>query len=66
LLAVATNPDNPQIQHAFSRARELSAQIEDALLFHALTGLWYGHQLGGEVETSLELAKQMLSLAKEC
>jgi tetratricopeptide (TPR) repeat protein len=64
-LAVATNPGNPEVERAFSRARELSAQInDDALLFHALAGLWYRHQVGGEVETSLEVAKQLLSLAK--
>jgi predicted ATPase len=64
-LTVATNLGNPEVERAFSRARELSAQInDDALLFHALAGLWFRHQVGGEVETSLELAKQLLSLAK--
>jgi len=63
-LAVA-NPDNPEIERAFSRARELSAQInDDTLLFHALGGLWYRHQVAGEVETSLEVAKRLLSLAQ--
>jgi predicted ATPase len=65
VLAVATSPGNPEVERAFSRARELSAQMnDDSQLFHALAGLWYRHQVGGEVETSLELAKQLLSLAK--
>src|SRR5713101_8034892 len=63
-LAVA-NPGNPEIERALSRARELSAQInDDTLLFHALGGLWYRGQVAGEVETSLEVAKQLLSLAQ--
>jgi predicted ATPase len=62
---VATSPNNPEVERAFSRARELSTQIsDDALLFHALAGLWYRDQVGGEVETSLEVAKQLLSLAQ--
>ncbi len=65
VLAVAASPGNPEVEYAFSRARELSVQMnDDSQLFHALAGLWYRHQVGGEVETSLELAKQMLSLAK--
>ena len=65
VLAVATNPGNPEVERAFSRARELSAQMnDDSQLFHALAGLWYRHQVEGEVETSLELAKQLLNLAK--
>jgi predicted ATPase len=64
-LGVAKNPGELEVEHAFSRAQELSAQInDDTLLFHALAGLWYRHQVGGEVETSLEAAKQLLSLAK--
>jgi tetratricopeptide (TPR) repeat protein len=63
-LAVS-NPGNPEIERALSRARELSAQInDDTLHFHALGGLWYRHQVGGEVEPSLEVAKQLLSLAQ--
>jgi len=63
-LAVA-NPGNPEIERALLRARKLSAQInDDTLLFHALGGLWYRGQVAGEVETSLEVAKQLLSLAQ--
>jgi hypothetical protein len=65
VLGVAKNPGELEVEHAFSRAGELSAQIkDDALLFQALAGLWYRHQVGGEVETSLGLAKQLLSLAR--
>jgi predicted ATPase len=63
-LAVATHPGTPEVERAFSRARELSTQIkDDALLFHALAGLWYRNYVGGEIESSLEVAKQLLSLA---
>src|SRR5712692_236269 len=65
VLAVATHPGTPEVERAFSRARELSTQInDDALLFHALAGLWYRDCVAGEVETSLEVAKQLLSLAQ--
>ncbi len=37
---------------------------DDSQLFRALAGLWYCHQVGGEVETSLELTKQLFSLAR--
>ena len=46
------------------RTNPLPQINDDALLFHALTRLWFSHQVGGEVETSLEVAKQLLSLAK--
>jgi class 3 adenylate cyclase/tetratricopeptide (TPR) repeat protein len=65
VLAIAASPGHPEVERALSRARELSAQLsDDSQLFHALGGLWYRHQISGEVETSLELAKQLLSLAK--
>ncbi len=65
VLMATTSPGNPEVERAYSRARELSAQInDDALLFQALAGLWFRHQVGGEVETALELAKQLLSLAQ--
>jgi class 3 adenylate cyclase/tetratricopeptide (TPR) repeat protein len=65
VLTVATHPGNLEVEHAFSRARQLSAEVNnDSELFHALAGLWFRHQAWGEVETSLELAKQLLSLAK--
>jgi predicted ATPase len=65
LLMVATSPGNPEVERTYSRARELSAQInDDALLFQALAGLWFRHHVGGEIETALEHAKQLLSLAQ--
>jgi predicted ATPase len=64
VLMVATSPGNPEVERAFSRARELSAQInDDAQLFHALAGLWFRFNLGRELETALEVAEQLLSLA---
>jgi predicted ATPase len=65
VLAIATTPGTTEVERAFSRARELSAQInDDALLFHALTGLWYRHQVGGETKTALNIADELLSLAR--
>src|SRR5216683_3211805 len=65
VLMATTSPGNPEVERAYSRARELSAQInDDALLFQALAGLWFRHHVGGEIETALEHAKQLLSLAQ--
>ena len=65
VLAIATSPGNPEVKCAFSRARELSVQIkDDAQLFHALAGLWYRDQIGGDTESALEFGKELLSLAR--
>src|SRR5262249_52999483 len=46
-------------------AHELSSQIrDDAQLFHALAGLWYRYQIGGEFDTALEIGKELLGLAQ--
>jgi tetratricopeptide (TPR) repeat protein len=64
-LGVAKNPGDLEVKRAFSRARELATQInEDALLFQALAGVWYHHQVAGDVEPSLEVAQQLLHLAR--
>jgi class 3 adenylate cyclase/predicted ATPase len=64
-LGVATGPGELEVKRAFSRAQELSFQIhDDALLFHALAGIWYHHQVAGEVEPSLEVGKQLLHLSQ--
>jgi class 3 adenylate cyclase len=58
VLAIATNPGNPDVEIAFSRARELSLEIsDDAQLFHALAGLWYRNQVGGATETALKIRR---------
>ena len=65
VLAVATNPGNPEVELAFSRARELSMQVrDDAQLFHALAGLWYRFQVGGQIETAVEIGEELLSRAR--
>jgi class 3 adenylate cyclase/tetratricopeptide (TPR) repeat protein len=65
VLAIATNPGNPDVEAAFSRARELSVQIrDDAQLFHALAGLWYRNQVGGVTETALKIGEELLSQAR--
>jgi len=49
-LGVAKGPGELEVKRAFSRARELAIQInDDTLLFQALAGFWYHHQLAGEV-----------------
>jgi len=59
------NSGKPDVEAAFSRARVLSAQInDDAQLFHALAGLCYRNQLGGEFETALEIGQELLGLAR--
>jgi class 3 adenylate cyclase len=65
VLAIATNPGNPDVEAAFSRARELSVQIrDDAQLFHALAGLWYRNQVGGVTETALNIGEELLNQAR--
>jgi tetratricopeptide (TPR) repeat protein len=65
VLAIATTPGNPDVESAFSRARELSMQTKDDWqLFHALAGLWYRHQVWGQTVEALEEGEELLSLAR--
>jgi class 3 adenylate cyclase len=64
VLAIATGSGNPEVERAFSRARELAHLInDDAQLFHALAGLWYRQQIGGESEAALRAGEELLGLA---
>jgi class 3 adenylate cyclase/tetratricopeptide (TPR) repeat protein len=55
----------PELGEAFARARELCQQIgETPHLFQALCGLWAYYDVRGEMEPTLELAKQLLSIAQ--
>jgi len=55
----------PEVGQAFARARELCRQIgETPHLFQALSGLWAYYDVRGEMEPTLELAKQLLSIAE--
>jgi tetratricopeptide (TPR) repeat protein len=65
VLAIATNPGNPDVEQAFSRARELSIETnDDVQLFHALAGLWYRSQVGGVTETALEIGDELVKQAR--
>jgi len=64
-LGVAKSPGDLEVRRALSRAQELSSEIgDDTFQFRALAGVWYHHQVTGETEASLEVAKQLLRLAQ--
>jgi tetratricopeptide (TPR) repeat protein len=55
----------PEVEKVYARARELGQQLgETPQLFWALWGLWSFHETRGNYQISLELAKQLLSLAQ--
>ena len=56
----------PEVEHAFSQARELSYQLEEtALLMKALGGLVIYYMIQGDIPQAQELAEQCLRLAQE-
>jgi len=64
-LRVAKGWSASEVGQAFARARELCRQIgETPHLFHGLAGLWGFYCVNGELETALDLAKQLLSIAQ--
>jgi class 3 adenylate cyclase/predicted ATPase len=55
----------PEVEKAYARARELCQQVgETPQLFRVLSGLWFFHLARAELQTALELAEQLLSLAQ--
>jgi len=57
---------NPEVEQTYTRARQLcSEQGQTPDLFPVLFGLWNFYEVKGEVETALQLARQMLQLAEE-
>ncbi|MBI3797980.1 MAG: AAA family ATPase [Deltaproteobacteria bacterium] len=55
----------PEVERAFTRARELCQQIgETPLLFPVLGGLWVFYDVRAELQLARELAEQFLSLAQ--
>ena len=55
----------PEVERAYTRARELCRQGEETLqLAPALQGLWQFHILRAELQTARELGEQLLSLAQ--
>src|SRR5262249_50223659 len=55
----------PEVEHVYARARELCQQVgETPQLFSVLWGLWWFYEVRGETQTALELATQLLALAR--
>jgi class 3 adenylate cyclase/predicted ATPase len=64
-LRVAKGFADPDVGRAYTRARELcSAERDTVQLFSILRGLWEFHELRGEYETALDLARQLITLAE--
>ncbi len=56
---------DPQVGHAYTRARELCREDSETVeLFSILRGLWEFHELRGEYQAGLDLARQLLTLAE--
>ena len=57
---------NKEVEQAYTRVRQLCAELgQNQHLFPALWGLWNFFEVKGQVGTALQLAQQMLELAKE-
>jgi predicted ATPase len=55
----------PEVEHAYTRARELCQQVgETPELFPVLHGLWRFYVVRAELQKGYELAEQFLSLAR--
>jgi predicted ATPase/DNA-binding winged helix-turn-helix (wHTH) protein len=55
----------PEVEKAYTRARELCRQMGDAMqLFPVLYGLWGFYAVRAELQTARELAEQLLRLAR--
>jgi predicted ATPase len=55
----------PDVEHAYARARELCGQISDSPeLFRVLVGLHLFYRQRAELQTSYEIAQQLLTLAQ--
>ena len=55
----------PEVHETYARARELCRLAgDDAQLFPALLGLWNFYMVGGEVEVSAQLGRQLLAQAE--
>ncbi|MGH2671054.1 MAG: hypothetical protein ACRDH5_18415, partial [bacterium] len=55
----------PEVEKAFSRARELSQQVgETSQLFPPLAGLFASYMMRGDLKTALSLGEQLLDFAE--
>jgi predicted ATPase len=55
----------PEVEQAYSRARELFAQVQDAAqLFPFLWGSWRFYRVRGPMKTAVELSQQLLAAAQ--
>jgi predicted ATPase len=54
----------PEVGRAYARARELCGETDTAELFSILRGLWEFHELRGEYQTAVDLARQLLSVTE--
>ncbi|MBI3800338.1 MAG: AAA family ATPase, partial [Deltaproteobacteria bacterium] len=64
-LQATKGPGAPEVERAYSRARELCGQVgETPQLFPVLRGLWNVYTTQAEVRTGRELAEQLLSFAQ--
>jgi class 3 adenylate cyclase/predicted ATPase len=64
-LQVTNGPATPEVEHAYTRARELCRQMGDTpQLFVVLTGLADFYRARGDLEAARELGEQLLTLAQ--
>ena len=64
-LLATKGPGSPEVERAYSRARELCRQVENAPeLFPAIWGLWRCHVARAKIRAARELGDEILSLAQ--
>jgi predicted ATPase len=64
-LIVTKGYASPEVEHAYTRARELCQQVgETPQRFSVLLGLWAFYFVRAELDIAQELAEQLLSLAR--
>ena len=64
-LQAIKGPASPEVERAYSRARELCRQAKHAPeLFPALWGLWRSHGARAKLRAARELAEELLNLAQ--
>jgi class 3 adenylate cyclase/predicted ATPase len=65
-LQVTKGPSSPEVEHAYTRARELLQQKGEASqLFSVLRGLWVLHHVRANLATARELGEQLRVIAEQ-